>query len=380
MGMAFSLTPDDHIFGSHRSHGEILAKGFAAIRQLERSRALDDHGDLRGRRAAPSGRARLQRVGQRAGAPILHLRRLLRDLRARHRLQPRAGRVDARVLRALRDLPEQRDRRRLGLDRAWRRALQARQPQAGHRRRQYRRCVVRLRSGLGGNHVLRDGPVPAPVGSVARRRPAHPVQLHEQLLRHGRAAVRRDDGGAAPSPASAPASIPIRCTRSVSTVTIRCPSSMRSAGRRDILQAGGGPVLLETITYRISGHSPSDASSYRSKEEIERWQQADSIRAFRAKLIDDAASSRKRRWTRHAPSIEATIVEMLAARGRSRRQPARRRGFRARRLGDVLEPAGREIRRRASPSSCRRSPTTPACSRFAARFARRRTTASPSRR
>ena len=32
VGMAFSLTPDDHIFGSHRSHGEILAKAFSAIR------------------------------------------------------------------------------------------------------------------------------------------------------------------------------------------------------------------------------------------------------------------------------------------------------------------------------------------------------------
>jgi 2-oxoisovalerate dehydrogenase E1 component len=27
VGMAYSLTPQDHIFGSHRSHGEILAKG-----------------------------------------------------------------------------------------------------------------------------------------------------------------------------------------------------------------------------------------------------------------------------------------------------------------------------------------------------------------
>src|SRR5918992_3967008 len=34
VGMAFSLTPDDHIFGSHRSHGEILAKAFSAIRHL----------------------------------------------------------------------------------------------------------------------------------------------------------------------------------------------------------------------------------------------------------------------------------------------------------------------------------------------------------
>ncbi len=75
------------------------------------------------------------------------------------------GRLDARLLRAVRDLSEQRDRRRLGLDRAWRGALQARQPQAGHRRREHRRRVVRLRPGLGRHHVLRDGPVPHAVGS-----------------------------------------------------------------------------------------------------------------------------------------------------------------------------------------------------------------------
>ena len=34
VGMAFSLTPEDHIFGSHRSHGEILAKAFSAMRFL----------------------------------------------------------------------------------------------------------------------------------------------------------------------------------------------------------------------------------------------------------------------------------------------------------------------------------------------------------
>src|SRR5262245_43127434 len=40
VGIAFTLTPDDHIFGSHRSHGEILAKGFSAIRHLDDDRLL----------------------------------------------------------------------------------------------------------------------------------------------------------------------------------------------------------------------------------------------------------------------------------------------------------------------------------------------------
>ena len=41
VGQTAELDVDDFIFGSHRSHGEILAKSFAAIRQLDKSR-LDE--------------------------------------------------------------------------------------------------------------------------------------------------------------------------------------------------------------------------------------------------------------------------------------------------------------------------------------------------
>lgn len=52
-----------------------------------------------------------------------------------------------------------------------------------------------------------------------------------------------------------------------------------------ILKDKRGPVLLDTLTYRYSGHSPSDADSYRTNEEKEAWQQADSIQAFRQQVI-----------------------------------------------------------------------------------------------
>lgn len=55
--------------------------------------------------------------------------------------------------------------------------------------------------------------------------------------------------------------------------------------KKKILLEGKGPVLLDTITYRISGHSPSDASSYRTKEEIEEWQKNDSIAEFSQYLL-----------------------------------------------------------------------------------------------
>jgi len=50
--------------------------------------------------------------------------------------------------------------------------------------------------------------------------------------------------------------------------------------KRKILDSGDGPVLLDLVTYRFSGHSPSDASSYREKVEIEAWQQADPLTRF----------------------------------------------------------------------------------------------------
>lgn len=52
-----------------------------------------------------------------------------------------------------------------------------------------------------------------------------------------------------------------------------------------ILRDKRGPVLLDTVTYRYSGHSPSDADSYRTQEEKDTWIQQDSIQAFKSELI-----------------------------------------------------------------------------------------------
>ncbi len=57
--------------------------------------------------------------------------------------------------------------------------------------------------------------------------------------------------------------------------------------KKDILLTGKGPALLDTVTYRIAGHSPSDASSYRSPEEVQRFVEADAIPAFRGKVVDN---------------------------------------------------------------------------------------------
>ena len=48
-----------------------------------------------------------------------------------------------------------------------------------------------------------------------------------------------------------------------------------------------GPALLDILTYRTTGHSASDAGSYRTEEEIERWRQADSIVSFGNRLKEN---------------------------------------------------------------------------------------------
>jgi 2-oxoisovalerate dehydrogenase E1 component len=55
--------------------------------------------------------------------------------------------------------------------------------------------------------------------------------------------------------------------------------------KRKVLEKGHGPVLLDTICYRYSGHSPSDASSYRTKEEITLWENNDAIDEYSQYLI-----------------------------------------------------------------------------------------------
>lgn len=65
------------------------------------------------------------------------------------------------------------------------------------------------------------------------------------------------------------------------------PLAVIDAMRRktQILKENQGPVLLDTLTYRVTGHSPSDSSSYRTKEEIEAWVNVDSLDRYKEDLI-----------------------------------------------------------------------------------------------
>jgi pyruvate dehydrogenase E1 component alpha subunit len=59
----------------------------------------------------------------------------------------------------------------------------------------------------------------------------------------------------------------------------------------DRARRGGGPTLIEAITYRFKGHSMADAVVYRTREEEEGWRSRDPITVLRTRLLDEGAAT-----------------------------------------------------------------------------------------
>lgn len=85
-----------------------------------------------------------------------------------------------------------------------------------------------------------------------------------------------------------------------------------TARKRKVLESGRGPVLLDTVTYRFSGHSPSDASSYRDKSEIDLWSQQDSLINYGKYLVENGHADDERLDAFRA-NIGARLVKVLEA-------------------------------------------------------------------
>lgn len=80
--------------------------------------------------------------------------------------------------------------------------------------------------------------------------------------------------------------------------------------KRNVLEEKNGPVLLDVLTYRYSGHSPSDASSYRTKEEVEAWEAQDCIGTY-GKQLKEAGVCTKEDLDKTWDDIKALINEMF---------------------------------------------------------------------
>ncbi len=83
--------------------------------------------------------------------------------------------------------------------------------------------------------------------------------------------------------------------------------------KKKLLLEGKGPVLLDTVTYRFVGHSPSDAMTYRTKEELEAWKEQDSLVAFARYLEENRHADHSQLEAFHAEIKEKLIQVYQAA-------------------------------------------------------------------
>jgi pyruvate dehydrogenase E1 component alpha subunit len=83
---------------------------------------------------------------------------------------------------------------------------------------------------------------------------------------------------------------------------------MRRATERAIDRARGEslPTLIEARTYRYMGHSMSDPGKYRTREEIERYQERDPIKLFKQTLEESDLLNEE-----DVAKIEAEIREQV---------------------------------------------------------------------
>ena len=284
VGMAYALTPLDHIFGSHRSHGEFLAKGFSAIRkssesELEQIMRSWCEGEI------------VERVadGHQGG---------IRDLAAKFLIYGAFSEIFARTT---------------GLNRGLGGSMHMFFPPFGI----YPNNAIVGGSGSlapgaalfkrinrqGGIVLANIGDASFGCGSVwegltmasmdqCRTLWGHPVKGGLPILFN---CITNHYGmGGQPYGETMGCRFMARIGAAVNPEQMHAervngydPLAVIDAiqRKRAVLQDGRGPVLLDTVTYRHSGHSPSDASSYRSKEELRRWQAVDAIETFRKKII-----------------------------------------------------------------------------------------------
>jgi len=309
VGMAFSLTSDDHIYGSHRSHGEILAKGFAAIRHWTEAQLLEIMKSYRG--------------GALLGPVEKGYQGTVKGLALRFFVYGAYSEIFARETGFNRGLGGSMHAFFTPFGIYPNNAIVGGSGSIAPGAALYKR--VNRKPGLVvcniGDASFGCGPVWEGItfSAMDQYRKLWDASLGGGLPIIFNCMNNFYGMGGQPVGETMGMQFIARIGAGVNPEQMHAervngydPLPVIDAFRRKrrVLEEGRGPVLLDTVTYRISGHSPSDASSYRSKEEIERWQQADSIPAFRHKLLEigvvtgDALDSAK-------AHIEAEVFEMF---------------------------------------------------------------------
>jgi pyruvate dehydrogenase E1 component alpha subunit len=76
-------------------------------------------------------------------------------------------------------------------------------------------------------------------------------------------------------------------------------------------RSGGGPTVVEALTYRHYGHSRTDPGTYRPAEEVEEWLARDPLLVARARLLQLGATEAD------VAAADARAADVVAAASRA---------------------------------------------------------------
>src|SRR5438067_11465304 len=79
----------------------------------------------------------------------------------------------------------------------------------------------------------------------------------------------------------------------------------------DMARNGGGPSLVEALTYRHGGHSRADPAKYRPDAEVREWLSRDPVTRYRERLLAAGIGGAevKEDETRPPPKVDAATEE-----------------------------------------------------------------------
>jgi 2-oxoisovalerate dehydrogenase E1 component len=290
VGQARALRAEDHIFGSHRSHGEFLAKGLAAIAQLgpaELEGAFKSFGNTE---LADAVDAALPFSDPRLRATSLLLYGLAAEIFARRTGFNRglAGSMHA-FFTPFGIYPNNAivgGSAPIAVGAALYRFVQQ---QAGV-------VVANIGDGALGCGPVLEAVNFAGMAQIARFLPggASGLPVLFFIVNNFYAMGGQTIGETMSFDRAARLAAGFKDTNlHAATIDGTDPLAVYAAVRdsRRLLRDGRGPVLLDCETYRFSGHSSSDASSYRTREEVAAWEEADPIATYATVLAEAGIAS-----------------------------------------------------------------------------------------
>ena len=283
VGQAFYMEPEDFIFGTHRSHGELIAKGFSTLRKISDDRLLEIM-------RSSNGGAQLEVVEK-------EFRGSVRELATRFYLYGIMAEIFGRENGFARGLGNSMHAFFIPFGVYPNNAIVGGSAPVGAGAALYKkvagdRGIIVANAGDG---ALGCGPVWEAMNFASmdqfkklwEEKGGLPILFNFNNNGYGMGGQTSGETMGYDVLARVGAGINPEQMHAERVDGFNVFAVIDAVGRKKkLLEDGKGPALLDVITYRFCGHSTSDANPNRTKEEIQAWEEQDALLDYKRQLIE----------------------------------------------------------------------------------------------